>query len=340
MRNYADKPISKKVELFNCPVSTCRKKYKREEKLKQHVEKDHYYETRNSNNFKFDHDIRAQIYDSAASYIVELYEIRKDKDYGEVFAKNLLPQSYGKDISLEDINRIMDAQYSFAKRLLDENLYSCDWNSVMDDLERFFNLGLPYYDTNFCPTLTIDFLWHAMMQKPDLYVEICKTSCKEVISHCNNHRTEDEDTKRYEYFMKVFQHKYNRLPCPFPSELEAFSISDIRGVFSKWSDRELNEAESKRLKQLNEATYKRLRDEKIKREEDEKITIMRQNYALKCEQEDNIIKNISEHLGIQITGWCERRFYLEGYKFGYRDTKLKEYAEREVKYERNKPSTC
>lgn len=57
-------------------------------------------------------------------------------------------------------------------------------------------------------------------------------------------------------------------------------------------------------------------------------------------KEDNIIKNISEHLGIQITGWCERHFYLEGYEFGYRDTKLKQYAEEAAERERNKPSTC
>lgn len=102
--------------------------------------------------------------------------------------------------------------------------------------------------------------------------------------HCNNHRTEDQDSKRYEYFMKVFQHKYNRLPCPFPSELEAFTISDIRGVFAKWSDKELCEAESKRLRESAIATSKRLRDEEIKRQNNEMLRIQRENYALKCEK--------------------------------------------------------
>src|SRR4029077_19117403 len=130
MRNYNVKPLAKKVgkgEMLKCPITKCNKKYKSEGKRQQHVEKDHYYETRNSNYFKFDHDIRAQIYESAASYILELYTVRKCYEngtyYGESLAKNLLPQLYGKEVNQEDLKRIMEAQGSFAKRLLEENLH-------------------------------------------------------------------------------------------------------------------------------------------------------------------------------------------------------------------------
>jgi hypothetical protein len=331
MRNYSNKPANNKGALFNCPVATCKRKYKREEKLKQHIEKDHYYDTRNSNNFKFDHNIRAQIYDSAASYIIELYEIRKcyetDIYYGELLAKNLLPQLYGKEVTKEDLNRIMDAQGSFAKKLLEENLLSTNWDLVMNDLECFFNIGLPYYDTNFCPTLTIDFLWHAMMQRPDLYVEICKKSCIEIMPHCNSYRTEDEDTKRYQYFMEIFKHKFYRLPCPFSSQLEVFSSEDIKHVFKDLCDKELNEITTERLR----------KEEKIKQEIEES--------RRRTEEHTKLIKEIAENLQDpsiineyrNLTGPLTR-----GYQLGYRSEELKDYVKLQEKLARDnyKPSTC
>ena len=237
MRNYKVKQVNKGL-LLQCP--SCNKKYKTEIKRQQHVEKDHYYETRNSNRFKFTSEEKARIYKSAGSYIVELYEIRKDEDYGESLAKNLLPQLYKEDLSPNDLKRIMSAQRSFATNLLDQNLLSCDWIAVMDDFEKFFNMGLPHYDTNFCPTLAIDFLWHALMQLPELYIEICEKSCIEIMPHCNIDRTPEEDSQRHEYFLKVFQHKFCKMPTSFPSQLEAFSIEDIREVFGNLYKKEFS----------------------------------------------------------------------------------------------------
>lgn len=329
MRNYKVKQVNKGL-LLQCP--SCNKKYKTEIKRQQHVEKDHYYETRNSNRFKFTSEEKARIYKSAGSYIVELYEIRKDEDYGESLAKNLLPQLYKEDLSPNDLKRIMSAQRSFATNLLDQNLLSCDWIAVMDDFEKFFNMGLPHYDTNFCPTLAIDFLWHALMQLPELYIEICEKSCIEIMPHCNIDRTPEEDSQRHEYFLKVFQHKFCKMPTSFPSQLEAFSIEDIREVFGNLYKKELEKVEERRIV-----------DEERKRLDHERYRLITEQYALKREQEDAIIKIISEHFGLstQELSWgYERDYYLKGYKMGLRDKDLKEYVEDQVEREISKPSTC
>lgn len=329
MRNYSTKPSVKKTdraELLKCPITKCNKKYKREDRRKQHVEKDHYYETRNSNYFEFDHDVRAKIYESAASYIVELYEIRNGVCCGESFAKNLLPQLYGKDVSTEDLERITIAQASFARNLLQQNLHLCDWSSVMDDLQSFFNLGLPYYDTNFCPTLAIDFLWHAMMQLPDLYVEICRKSCGEIIPHCSNHRSGDEDAKRYEYFLQLFKHKFNRNPCPFTSAdiIEDITATDLQQIFLDLRDKELKQSEHDRL--LNEEAI-RERNEKLRIEKEKELAFRKQIAAR---------AGISERFFMG----CDFNYYWNGYYQGYRGKDLINYAARRIKADRSMPATC
>lgn len=334
MRNYNTESLRKKDELLKCPVEKCNRKYKREDKRQQHVEKEHYFETRNDNTFKFTHDIRAKIYESAASYIVKLYEINNGIDDGKVSAKNLLPQFYNKEISSEDLKRITQAQLSFAEKLLNENLYSCDWICIMNDLERFFNMGLPYYDTNFCPTLTIDFLWHALMQNPDLYINICQKSCIEIMPHCNNDRTENEDTKRYEYFLKIFQFKFKKMPHSFSSRFEAYSSQDIRQIFINLCDRELKAAA---IDVINE-------EEKFKTE-NELNRLFREKMMQEQELDEMIIKEISKDflLSIDSQFWgisYERQYYISGYKLDYRKEKLKDYVDHNVKLEMAKPLTC
>lgn len=350
MRNYKTKPLAKKIsknELLKCPLVTCNKKYKSERTRQQHVEKNHYYETRNSNHFKFNHDVRAQIYESAAEYIVELYEIRKCYEsgecYGESLANNLLPQLYGKEVNPEDLKRITIAQSLFAKKLLEENLYLCDWNIVMDDLERFFNIGLPYYDTNFCPTLTIDFLWHAMMQRPNLYVDICRKSCIEIMPHCNVHRSEHEDTERYEYFLRVFQHKFERRPHTFSSSdiSEELSSADARQIFIDLYYKELKEIENDRIRDEEKV---RQRNEELRIREEEKIKQRNEELRIREEKRSTALKEISENVGISLEklGSNEIYYYLYGYERGYRSEQLRNYVASQIKLEssRSLSSSC
>jgi len=333
MRNYNTKPKEKKnnkVDLLQCPC--CNKKYKSDARRQQHVEKDHYFETRNTNHFKFDHNIKAQIYNSAASYIMKLYEIKKDPYYEEALAKNLLPQLYHKEIPEDELNRISITQQSFAKNLLEENLYQCDWITIMDDLERFFNMGLPYYDTNFNPTLTIDFLWHAMMQCSDLYIDICKKSLGTIMTHCSKIRTANEDLKRYEYFMDVFKNKFGRSPCPFPAQnINTYSSFDIREIFLALANKELEKAEIVRLlKEKQDECYRLQLEQQEEKRRLEKIEF------------DLLNAEISENVGVDISkcGYLLEGYYHQGYRLGYRGNSLKNYAKDRENYELSKPSTC
>lgn len=315
-RNYNNKPQNKKNQpLLCCPV--CNKKYRSEQKRQQHVEKFHYYKTRNSNNYKFDHNLKAQIYDSAIMYVGELDKIinchKNNIYYGETSAKNLLPQLYGKDVSPDELKRIMAAQLTFAERIQQENLTMCDWKVVMEDLEHFLNLGMPFYDTNFCPTMPIDFLWHALMQCPELYVEVCKKSCRVIIPHCNNERPDSEDARRYMYFLDLFKHRFGREPYQFSSnnECSSFSCADIKQMFANLRDAELEEIENIRIQKENE--------KKRGEEECEKFRVAR----------EKIDKEILENTGINLQnmGLHKREFYLNGYKNGLNGLELKKCAE-------------
>lgn len=320
MRNYNAKSQTKKTskeELFHCPVFSCNRKYKREDKRKQHVEQVHYFETRNKNNFKFDHELRAKIYDLAAVYLEQLQNNTAEP-------KNLLPQYYGKEIPNDDLQRITEAQSSFAKRLLSENLHCCNWKAVMDDFQSFFNMGLPYYDTNFCPTLVIDFLWHSLMQDPELYSQVCKQACKDIMPHCNIVRTEEEDVKRYEYFVEVFKNLFKSAPQSFSSDI--YSKGDVNQIFIDLRDKELL---SIKLEREEQKRKERFYLEMIERD------------RLKQQQREEEWQKFCEMAELPSDCYCFGRwkYYQEGYYKGLRGKNLENYAIDEYrKY--NPPSTC
>lgn len=212
-RDYSNKPKHVKTKsgsgiLINCPVPNCNRKYKTEVKLKAHVEKTHYYETRRGNAyFRFDLKTKSKVYDLAANYTqLILYDMDDTHD-----STYLLPQvSATTD---DDYNRISIAHTSFIANVKEANiLFACDWDQIMDDFQKFLGMGLPYYDTNFCPTLPIDFLWHALMSDRQLYKDVCFKACGETIPHCAIERTEEEDAHRFSYFKDVFKHMYGREP--------------------------------------------------------------------------------------------------------------------------------
>ena len=307
MRNYS-KPTNKVKAELKCQI--CNKKYKKELKRQQHVEKEHYYETRYNNNFKLNHETRAMIYASAATYIEALYSLKEPYD-GESYAKNLLPQNPNET----DLTQITLTQFNFAKKLLQENLL-CDWHAVMDDLERFFNLGLPYYDTNFCPSLAIDFLWHALMQLPDLYNHVCKKSCVEIMPHC--HQEHAQDDKRYDYFVNVFQYRFHTLPTPLPSFTNVYSCSDVVQLFNDLHDQE--------LKYIEEAFFKE--------EKEKSDAIEKQQLSHKQRQTNlgiwSMQMKIPSSFIDQYTYYCR-----EGYEKGYVGEALICYVNEELERIRN-----
>lgn len=299
-RNYDNKPrkTPSTSELFECPL--CSKKYKTEKKKQEHIEKVHYYATRNCNKFVFTPEIKVQIYELAHDYELFLRDIaNRSLEEISLRSKNLLPQSHGKE-SPGDIERMNAGQRELSKKLFDTGL-KYDLANVMIDLELFFRLGLPYYDTNFCPTLAMDFLWHSLMQDFVLYSQICKNSCGEIMPHCAVVRTEEEDQERHNYFLDVFQYKYGRAPCQ-PS-----LVAPIKSFLALRED---------------ELTIIMRKEEKVRQDKLDKERYQREmvEFAQKVGLD---IKEILDCFGTRY----QYRHFREGHeKFGYEGQKLRDYA--------------
>jgi len=227
-----------------CPVYSCNKKYKTEIKLKKHVETKHYYDTHGGNNqYKINLKMKVNIYKLAVKYAMILSQII-DMEDSVIIAQiesgdrntawvqcaiNLLPQKCNMTITDSELIRISIAQRDFARRLWEHGFCwsQSDWKNIMEDFECFLKMGLPYYDSNFCPTLCIDFLWHASMQDKQIYRELCPN---EVIPHCSTERNPDEDLQRFEYFKEVFQMHFRR-QVYLPSVNAPKSSAEINQTF-------------------------------------------------------------------------------------------------------------
>lgn len=212
-RNYDNAPHTKKPQ-FPCPL--CTKKYLTERKYQAHVEKAHYYCTRGQNSLTFTFDDQIQIWALAHEYVQFLLHI-EEASAAELTARSikLLPQHYGKslDATHPDVVRMNAGQLKLAAKLREDDALLCyPWRQVLTDLQYFFQMGLPYFDTNFCPTLPMDVLWHAVMQDPTFYTRLCMSSCRAIIPHCALARSEEEDLKRHRYFLDVFRYRFGRLP--------------------------------------------------------------------------------------------------------------------------------
>lgn len=198
----ADQPRAPKLQ---CPE--CKKSYSREAKLKEHIEKNHYLCTRDSKQYDLTLEDELKTFTAASEYLRDILD-------GRTFPV------LGGD------------QDQFLKRLKESRvLIGCDWRQVFMDFHSFITMGLPYYDTNFCPTLLIDFLWHAVITKGHLKLDI---------PHCAKVRTPEEDHIRYLYFCEVFKAKTGRAPytgnvlnlqCPTDEELShvADQLRDLPG---------------------------------------------------------------------------------------------------------------
>lgn len=211
-RNYKNGPQNAKkrkgTDMQKCPVKGCNRKYKRADRLQDHVEKEHYYDTCSVQQERVTKEIEIQIYEACKRYleVLKQYEFYPDGTVStDAAARRLMPQGGGP----EEFERMRVAQRTFATRMLWEQdffILNIDWQRAMKHFIAFLELGLPYYDTNFNPTLPIDFLWHAAMQEPSLEPYI------KGIPHCAKDRTRAEDLERHAYFRAVFERKYHRQP--------------------------------------------------------------------------------------------------------------------------------
>jgi hypothetical protein len=106
-------------------------------------------------------------------------------------------------------------------------LIGCDWRQVFRDFYTFITMGLPYYDTNFCPTLLIDFMWHAVMVKGHITLDI---------PHCAKERTPEEDHRRHLYFCDVFKAVTGRNPYTGSGSTESIKNMDLYQVADQLRD--------------------------------------------------------------------------------------------------------
>lgn len=307
MRSYK-KPVAQEAPktFFICPVRKCNKKYKKKEKLKDHVETVHYYETRNRvGSFSLSQEQKIKIYTLAKDYAKLLYgfsEYPAETLTEELkqSSTNLLPQYWCSSVEQKEIERISHAQLVFAKNFFSLDLSSCDWEKVMTDLTDFFALGLPYYDTNFCPSIFIDFLWHACMQDRVFYTEICAKAVGELIPHCIE-REEDLENKRFSYFLEIFSKRYGRSPYnPMANE----NPENVKTPLEKIIDG------------LDKPIREFQRQEEEKKKADE----------LKKE----ILSAIAKEIGCEVPSYHEYD-YCNIYKRGYRGKDIQKIFEEEMR---------
>ena len=320
-------PSSKSKVKLGCPVNDCNRKYSHTDRLKRHIETDHFYETRSRNYICFTYEIKSKIYKLASEYVKVLYKISKSDtpdEYGKYSAIKLLPH---EKIDDNELARIVQAQVTFSKRLFQMcDLEKCDWERVIGDLESFFRLGLPYYDTNFCPTLLIDFLWHALMQNPELYSKVCEKSCGEIMPHCKIERSEDEDKARYEYFLRVFKKKYGDLYFP-PAPERTRTPGDINKIQETLAKLSLQE-ETKRLEKI----------EKIEKEEERRL----EEYKIKRKKELEEMRLFSKKANVNVNDyWDYETYYLHYYQQGLVGEQLEKYVlDEKYRIEHSYDSKC
>lgn len=90
-----------------------------------------------------------------------------------------------------------------------------DWLQAVDDFERFLRLAPPAADTNHCPTLTIDVVWHAVLADDGFYARLCAKLGVAAPPHCVHDRSAAEDAARFGVFLRAFEREYGRQPhCP------------------------------------------------------------------------------------------------------------------------------
>jgi len=116
-----------------CPE--CKHIFYHAHKLKSHIESQHYLATRRFHKYtNLDLNDELKIYTAASHFLHDLLFNNSNPHY---------------------------LQHLKQSRLL----IHCDWRLAFRDFYTFINMGLPYFDTSFQPTLLIDFLLQAVILK-------------------------------------------------------------------------------------------------------------------------------------------------------------------------------
>lgn len=265
--------VKAKSVRFNCPE--CKKNYVKEAKLKAHIEKMHYLCTRDSNRYYLDLEDEIKIYTAASDYL------------HDILAGCTFPVLGGD-------------QERFLARLKETRvLIGCDWRRVFRDFKAFINMGLPYYDTNFCPTLLIDFMWHAVMAKGHIVLKI---------PHCAKDRTPEEDHLRYLYFCQVFKHQTGREPYTGSDNQSA--DADLYNVVNQLRELPVKIVDEMKQQEREKAeAAQRRAEEEVKRVEEAKRRAIEEKQKYDQREREKwaeLLKLSAEYKDLfDGFGWCE-----------------------------------
>jgi hypothetical protein len=198
LQNDAPVKKQKSAPVFAC--SWCNKKYKTHDKYEKHVKQMHPFAAKFKNMFTLTHDEKMWLLDAVQTYTYILLA-------GTPSEFNLASEKIG---ARDEVHAL------FRQRITANNLLQkLDKNGeqmllILADFEAFLNLGIPWNDGNFCPSLLIDLVWHsAMVHDYKKYEMLCKRFLSgRVLTHCV--APPELDEVRFKEFEKQFQHQHKR----------------------------------------------------------------------------------------------------------------------------------
>lgn len=221
---------------YNC--KWCNRKYKTVKKFKQHVEQNHPSATLNSNWKALTIEESKYILTQLSLYSKAI----KDGTFVDMSHK-LLPTN--DNIGSDELERITRNHVVFCQRvqesgLLDKVLSNAEQlELLLKEFTRFLNLGQPWAGGNFCPTLTIDLMWHASMMSSAEYKTMSTRFLGTVLPHCLN-ENEDNHQERYMDFEKRFVHYHRQLPLKI-DRLILGNEDGIKVLFDKWQQQAIKQ---------------------------------------------------------------------------------------------------
>lgn len=224
-----------------CLFPRCNRKYKRDEKLVAHVEKEHPFCTlRQHLHTSLKEDDIHQLIQQMEQYITLLYsDLDKEQD---AFKRSSALLNLSLESHLTFRSRVIESG------MIDRILYGSteQLHCILEEFRKFFALGVPWRGDNFCPSLLIDLVWHAAMMDREFYTKLCKRffGAGFILPHCLEHN-DQTDTERFQMFEKQFQHQYGRA-CLKIVELAACPY-DGSHVFDKLRNEANIKAEKERL---------------------------------------------------------------------------------------------
>jgi len=176
------------------------------------------------------------------------------------------------DVNLSrELHRIARNHIDFCKRIQENDVLRKvlssgeQLNSIIDDFERFLNLGIYWDGTNFCPSLLIDLIWHASMLNHDRYTQLTTQFVTQLMPHCLEENDSDEkQDKRWNIFLKQFISWNRRSPIEIQSLIDGKEngIQVLHFMYKESQEFQQKQAEERKKEHdAAQARWKKQREE-------------------------------------------------------------------------------